>query len=244
MSDLTFNKIAGAVLATGLAIVGLGELSNIVFKHEEPAKAGYKIEGVEEASAGGETAVADTPPDWAAVLTPANVEAGKAVAQKCVSCHSFDANGPVIQGPSLYGVVGRDPGTHPGMAYSEAMKAFGGANKVWDYDHLYAFLKSPQKDVPGTKMTFVGIKSPEDRAAVIAYLHSLGSTLPIPPPRPAAAAVAAGPAAPATGGVPGPAATASPGAAAQGQAAPGTGAPTTNTQGAGATAAPAPPAKK
>lgn len=238
MSDLTFNKIAGAVLATGLAIVGLGELSNIVFKHEEPAKAGYKLDVVEE-SAGGETAVADTPPDWAAVLTPANVEAGKAVAQKCVNCHSFDANGPVIQGPTLYGVVGRDPGTHAGMGYSDAMKAFGGANKQWDYDHLYVFLKSPQKDVPGTKMTFVGIKAPEDRIAVIAYLHSLGSTLPIPPPRPAAAAApAAGPAAPATGGVPGPATTASPGAAAQGQATP-AGAPTTNTQGAGVTAAPA-----
>jgi cytochrome c len=202
MSDLTFNKIAGAVLATGLAIVGLGELSNIVFKTEPPKTAGYKIEGVEEG--GGEAAaVVDTPPDWNAVLTPANIAAGKDVTTKCVSCHSFDANGPVIQGPTLYGVVGRQPGTHPGMAYSDAMKAFGVANKVWDYDHLYLFLKGPQKDVVGTKMSFVGLKKPEDRIAAIAYLHSLGSTLPIPPPRPAAAAAAApaaagGAAAPAT----------------------------------------------
>lgn len=228
MSDLTFNKIAGAVLATGLAIVGLGELSNIVFKHEEPAKAGYTIEGVEEAGGGEGAPAADVPPDWNAVLSnAANVAAGQAiVASKCSSCHSFENNGPVIQGPTLYGVVGRQPGTHPGMAYSDGMKAFGQANKQWDYDHLYVFLKSPQKDVSGTKMTFVGLKSPEDRAAVITYLHSLGSSLPVPPPRPAAAAAPAAGAAPAgaapaaSGAAPAPAAGAAPAAAAPAAATP------------------------
>ena len=43
MSDLTFNKIAGAVLATGLAIFLLREVSAIVFEKEEPEKAGYAI---------------------------------------------------------------------------------------------------------------------------------------------------------------------------------------------------------
>jgi hypothetical protein len=62
---------------------------------------------------------------------------------------------------------------------------------MWDYDALYTFLKAPGKDVPGTNMTFVGLKKPEDRIAIIAYLHSLGSKLPVPPPRPAAAAAPA-----------------------------------------------------
>ena len=53
MSDLGFNKIAGAVLATGLAIVGLTELSSIVFKSEPPAKPGYAVEIAAEESAGG-----------------------------------------------------------------------------------------------------------------------------------------------------------------------------------------------
>ncbi|HQR89562.1 MAG TPA: cytochrome c family protein, partial [Caulobacter sp.] len=76
---------------------------------------------------------------------------------------------------------------------------FGAKNPVWDYDHLDGFLKAPGKYVSGTNMTFVGIKKPEDRVALIAYLHSLGSTLPVPAPKPAeAAAPAAAEGAPAT----------------------------------------------
>ena len=43
MSDLGFNKIAGAVLATGLAIVGLRELTSIVYQTKPVEKAGYEI---------------------------------------------------------------------------------------------------------------------------------------------------------------------------------------------------------
>ena len=58
MSDLTFNKIAGAVLATGLAIVGLRELSAGVFAPEEVTKPGYAVEVVEE---GGDAAAPELP---------------------------------------------------------------------------------------------------------------------------------------------------------------------------------------
>jgi cytochrome c len=88
------------------------------------------------------------------------------------------------------------------------MVEYGNKNPVWDYDKLDTFLKAPGKDVSGTKMTFVGLKKQEDRIAVIAYLHSLGSKLPVPAPKPAgAAAPAADAAAPAAGA---PAATAAP----------------------------------
>ncbi|WP_454758868.1 c-type cytochrome [Caulobacter segnis] len=188
MSDLTFNKIAGGVLLTGLVIFGLREASDIVFKKHEVEKAGYEI-AVQEESAGGAAAV-DTPPDWNAVLTPANVAAGEAVSAKCAACHKLDASNANATGPGLWDVVGRKPAAHPGFNYSGAMKDFSGKQAVWDYDALYTFLKAPGKDVPGTNMTFVGLKKPEDRIALIAYLHSLGSKLPVPPPRPAAAAAA------------------------------------------------------
>lgn len=190
MSDLTFNKIAGGVLLTGLVIFGLREASDIVFKKHEVEKAGYEI-AVQEESAGGAAAAADTPPDWNAVLTPANVAAGAAVSAKCAACHKLDASNANATGPGLWDVVGRKPAAHPGFNYSGAMKDFSGKQPVWDYDALYTFLKAPGKDVPGTNMTFVGLKKPEDRIAVIAYLHSLGSKLPVPPPRPAAAAAPA-----------------------------------------------------
>ncbi|HEV2533038.1 cytochrome c family protein [Phenylobacterium sp.] len=187
MSDLTFNKIAGAVLATGLAVVGLGQLSSGVFSKEPPAKPGYAVEVAADTSEGG-AAAAETPPDWGTVLPKADVAAGEQVFAKCQSCHSLTANGT---GPNLTGVEGRKPGTEAGFSYSPAMQAFGGKQPIWDYEHLFEYLKNPQAYVSGTKMTFVGLKKPEDRINVIAFLHTKGSSLPIPAPNPAAAAAAA-----------------------------------------------------
>jgi len=202
MSDLTFNKYAGAVLATAFVIAGLVQLSGGVFSQEKVAKPGFKVEVAQEAGEG--AAAADVPPDWGTVLKTADPAAGQAVFAKCQSCHSLTANGT---GPNLTGVVGRKPASEPGFAYSDAMKAFGAKTPIWDYEHIYEFIKSPQAYVNGTKMTFVGLKQPQDRINIIAYLHTQGSTLPIPAPNPAAAAAAA-PAAP--GAAPAPSA---PGAA-------------------------------
>lgn len=196
MSDLTFNKVAGAVLATGLAIVGLRELSSGVFSQEKVEKPGYAVEVVDDSA--GAAAVADVPPDWGTVLPTADVAAGEAVFQKCKSCHSAEQGGPNGTGPDLWGVEGRKPGSHGGFAYSAAMTEFGSKQPIWDYEHIYEFVKNPQKYLPGTKMTFVGLKQPQDRINVIAFLHSKGGTLPIPAPNPAAAAAAAAPAAAAT----------------------------------------------
>ncbi|MGZ6038564.1 MAG: c-type cytochrome [Phenylobacterium sp.] len=200
MSDsLAFNKYAGAVLATGFVIALLVNASGMVFNEGKVAKPGFKVEVAEES--GGGAAAADVPPDWGTVLPKADVAAGQAVFAKCQSCHSLTANGT---GPNLTGVVGRHPATEAGFAYSDGMKAFGAKQAVWDYDHLYMFLKGPQAYVAGTKMTFVGLKQPADRINLIAYLRGQGGTLPIPAPNPAAAAAAAAPAgaAPAAGATP------------------------------------------
>jgi cytochrome c len=195
MSDLSFNKVAGAVLATGLAIFGLRELTNELFQDHPAAKAGYAIQVAPEA--GGEAAPVELPIDWGTELPKADVNAGKQVATKCQSCHNFDSGGPNMTGPNLYGVLGRKPGTHPGFAYSQGMTDFGAKQPVWDYVHVNEFITAPQKYIDGTKMTFVGLKQRQDRINVIAYLHTLGSNLPIPAPAPVAAAAAPAAAAPA-----------------------------------------------
>jgi cytochrome c len=187
MSDLTFNKVAGALLATGLAIVGLNQLAGGVFSHEAPKKPGYLIEVAADASEGGGAAVADTPPDWGTVLPKADVAAGEAVFAKCKSCHNADNGGANGTGPNLWGVEGRKPGSHAGFAYSSGMTEFSGKQPVWDYEHIYEFIKGPQAYINGTKMSFVGLKKPEDRINVIAYLKAQGGTLPVPAPNPAAA---------------------------------------------------------
>ena len=136
-------------------------------------------------------APADVPPDWGTVLPKADVAAGQAITAKCASCHQFDPAGTNGTGPGLFGVVGRKPASHPGYSYDQAMTDFSAKNPVWTYDLLYNFLKSPQGFIPGVKMTFVGLPQPQDRINVIAYLHTLGSTLPIPAPAPAKPAAAA-----------------------------------------------------
>ena len=222
MSDeLGFNKIAGAVLATGLAIFGLGELSNIIFEYQPPAKAGYAI-AIAAEDTGGPAAAPELPIDWGTELPKADVAAGQAFVSKCQSCHSFAAGGAVITGPDLFGVVGRKPATFPGMVYSANMVAFGAKQPIWDYAHLSDFLTNPQKYIDGTKMTFCCVKQRQDRINVIAYLHTLGSSLPIPAPNPAAAA---------------PAPAAASGAPASG--APASGAPAVATAAGSAAAAPA-----
>jgi cytochrome c len=191
MSDeLGLNKILGAVLATALVIFGLGEVTNIIFPYTPPAKAGYALVPEVEASAGAAPDAPEPPVDWGTELPKADVSTGKTITSKCQSCHNFDQGGPNMTGPNLYGVVGRPPGSHPGFSYSDGMKAFAAKQPIWDYQHIYDFISGPQKYIDGTKMTFVGLKQRQDRINVIAYLHTLGSTLPIPAPNPAAAATA------------------------------------------------------
>ena len=93
---------------------------------------------------------------------------GQAVFARCMACHAVDAGKNLI-GPSLHGVVGSAAGKAAGYTYSDAMKA---GKVVWTEDKLYEFLEHPMKTVPGTKMSFVGLSVPQDRADVIAYVKA------------------------------------------------------------------------
>lgn len=100
--------------------------------------------------------------------------AGEMVFNKCKPCHSVEPEGKKV-GPSLYGVVGRPPGTLTGYKYSPAMIAFGAGGAVWDAATLDAYLTAPREMIPNIKMVFPGLPDSQDRANVIAYLSSLGS---------------------------------------------------------------------
>jgi cytochrome c len=191
MADsLAFNKIAGAALATGLVIFGLGDLTRILFEQTPPAKPGYFIAVQEDTSSGGP--VAEVIPDWGTVLPKADIAHGQALTAKCASCHQFDPAGTNSTGPGLYGVVGRPPGSHPGFTYSQPMLDFAKTHPAWTYDLLNQWLKAPGQFMPGTKMTFVGLPEVQDRIDVIAYLRSNGSpNYPIPAPKPATPAAGA-----------------------------------------------------
>lgn len=116
--------------------------------------------------------------DLGTLLSQADPHAGEQKARVCASCHDFAQGGANRIGPDLWGVVGRDIASRPGFSYSDAMSAQPGA---WSYQRLFDYLESPARAVPGNKMGFAGMRRPEDRAAVIRYLATLG---PSPPPLP------------------------------------------------------------
>jgi cytochrome c len=95
--------------------------------------------------------------------------AGEKVFLQCKVCHQIGENAKNNVGPVLTGVVGRKAGTYPGYTYSEANKNSG---FTWDEATLTEYLKNPKAKVPGTKMTFVGLKSEDDIKNVIAYLKT------------------------------------------------------------------------
>ena len=195
MDSFEWNKIIGAVLGTAVFIFVVRMVAEHVYEPEHPAKPGYVVEGVADEPAAGAAAVpvAAVAPDWGTVLPTADIAAGQATTAKCAACHDFTKGGANKIGPGLFGVVDNARATHPGYAYSAAMKGKPGN---WTYDELDLFLKAPAVDIPGTKMSFAGIRSEKERINLIAYLRSNDdSQAPIPAPKPAEAPAAAAPAA-------------------------------------------------
>ena len=100
---------------------------------------------------------------------------------KCTACHTANQGGAAGIGPNLYGVLGQPIGKHAaGFAYSSDLAGHGGD---WTYENMDAWLKSPKAFASGTKMTFAGLGSAEDRANVILFLRENGGgpALPEPP---------------------------------------------------------------
>ncbi len=180
MDSFEFNKLIGALLGIVFVVFSVGIISDSIFAAPIPEKPGFMIEAAEPEEGGGEAAPAEEP--IAVLLASANPEAGAAVFKKCAACHTGENGGPNKVGPNLWDIVNRPVASHAGFAYSAPMKEFSeGGKVVWDYDHLNHFLASPKALVKGTAMSFAGVKKPDERANLIAYLRTLSdSQAPLP----------------------------------------------------------------
>ncbi len=177
MDSFEINKIAGAVLGTLTLTLGLVIAADGLLSSHAPEKAGYELPGLPEQSDAG-PAVAEAVEPIAVRLAVADAAKGEAIARRCGSCHDFTDGGPNKVGPNLYNIINADKAHISGFAYSTAMKEAEGA---WTYENLDGFLDNPRGYLPGTSMSFAGIKKPDERANLIAYLRTLSaSPAPLP----------------------------------------------------------------
>lgn len=98
-----------------------------------------------------------------------NPAKGETVFLRCAQCHTANKGDGNGLGPNLFGVVGRKAALLPSFPYSEPLR---NAHIVWSEDMLKKWVAGPQKVVPGTRMSFVGLSNPEDVRNVVAYLRT------------------------------------------------------------------------
>jgi len=95
------------------------------------------------------------------------LERGQIIFKRCQACHTLGQGEIHKVGPNLHNLFGSASGAKPDFNYSKAMSA---SDVVWTDNTLDTFLVRPSDFVPGNRMSFIGLKKEEDRAAVIAYM--------------------------------------------------------------------------
>ncbi|MEM1300725.1 MAG: c-type cytochrome [Pseudomonadota bacterium] len=171
MDSTELNKIAGAAIGSLLIFLLLGFFSGKVYgtrghHHDEPQAFALEIA---EPAAGGDEVVEI---DYAGLIAAADLSAGKKVFGKCKGCHKVE-DGKNGSGPHLWGIVDRPKEAVDGFAYSGALGAIGGN---WGFAELNAFLEKPKAYAAKTSMNFGGLKKPEDRVNLIAWLNAEDGT--------------------------------------------------------------------
>lgn len=93
-----------------------------------------------------------------------DAQRGERIYARCAACHALAYD---RVGPRHCGLLGRHAGSVPGFGYSPAMKK---SRIVWTAAALDRFLAKPLKLVPGSSMTYDGMRDPAERADLIAFL--------------------------------------------------------------------------
>ncbi len=167
--NMKSNMAFAALLSAGLLAMISGKFAHYLVNPHHLEKDAVTVEATE--TAGGGAAAVAMPEPILAMIATADIEKGKGVAKACAACHHVEKGGANGVGPGLFGVVGNKKQSHPGYAYSGTLDKQGGS--VWTYEELNKFLWKPKGYDKETKMTFIGLKKPEDRAALLAYLRTM-----------------------------------------------------------------------
>ena len=171
------NKIIVSIVFAIILVVGINKVTDVIFYVEKPEKSAYQVASVTTIAS---TASADTSSETGnimAIFASTSAAEGAKVFKKCAACHSIAEGGKNKIGPALWGVLGRQAGSLPDYKYSKAMAAYG---KKWSFEEMNGFLIKPKDWIKGTKMSYAGLKSEKERAAIILYMNeNTNSPLPI-----------------------------------------------------------------
>lgn len=170
MKDLEANKLFAAILVAGIIAMLAGFVADTITHPHDLEKDAIEIEGLEGTVSAG-APKADLPAPILTLIADADIARGQKVSKACAACHSFTKGGAHGVGPNLWNIVGAPKDGKSGYSYSGVL-ASNGANE-WSYAELNKFFYKPKKYAPGTKMNFIGLKKPEDRAAIVAWLRTL-----------------------------------------------------------------------
>jgi len=100
-------------------------------------------------------------------LTP--MERGEKLFRRCKACHTLEDGGRNKVGPNLWALWDSKAASRDGFAYSKALIA---SDITWNDETIEAYIKKPKEYVPGTRMSFIGIKKEQDRADLLLYLKA------------------------------------------------------------------------
>ena len=102
-----------------------------------------------------------------------DAEAGEALFNRhCRACHQIGEDARNSTGPVLTGVVGEEIASNPDFRYSPAFTEKKEEGFVWTEEHLGEYLANPRAYIPRNRMVFVGLRSDEDVANMVAYLNT------------------------------------------------------------------------